>query len=112
MKLSILKTVFLTIALFVTTVVLMTEMVLSQPLPLEIAQVPVEGSVSDNPVPQATPTPTMSPSVQPQLSQPSPLPSATGQPQPTASTKLKPPKPSGPYDMEAIKAFNRALYGS
>ena len=110
MKLSILKTVFLAIVLFFTTALFITEIALSQPLQLELAQVPVGTPIPNSPAPQPTPIP--SPSEQPPVLQPSPLPSATGQPQPPASDRAKPPKPAGPYDMEAIKAFNRALYGS
>jgi hypothetical protein len=63
--------------------------------------------------PSATPQPSTTPAppkpTAPSADQPAPQPSKA----PVVST-TKPPKEksSGPYDMEAMKAFNRALYGS
>jgi hypothetical protein len=65
------------------------------------------------PQPTASPQPPKAPAT------PQPPAPAANQPTPQATTppiaaKPKPPKEksSGPYDMEAMKAFNRALYGS
>jgi hypothetical protein len=68
------------------------------------AQVP-SPSATPEPQKQASPPPLNTPVANQPTPQPSQAPSAA---------KSKPPKeqPSGPYDMEAMKAFNRALYGS
>jgi hypothetical protein len=68
------------------------------------AQVPTP-SATPQPKKQASPPPLNAPTA----NQPTPQPS-----QAPVVAKPKPPKeqPSGPYDMEAMKAFNRALYGS
>lgn len=63
------------------------------------------------PQPAASPQPlkASAPPQPPAANQPTPQPST-----PPIAAKPKPPKEesSGPYDMEAMKAFNRALYGS
>jgi hypothetical protein len=65
------------------------------------------------PQPSATPKPLKAPAqlqpTPPAANQPTPQPS-----QAPVAAQPKPPKEqsSGPYDMEAMKAFNRALYGS
>jgi hypothetical protein len=65
------------------------------------------------PQPTASPQPPKAPETPqapaPTANQPTPQPAT-----PPIAAKPKPPKEksSGPYDMEAMKAFNRALYGS
>jgi hypothetical protein len=62
---------------------------------------------SSTPQPVTTPTPPAP--TAPSANQPTPQPSKA-----PVAAKPNPPKEqsSGPYDMEAMKAFNRALYGS
>jgi hypothetical protein len=71
---------------------------------LLFAQVPQPTASPQPPKAPATPQPPT-----PTANQPTPQPAA-----PPIAAKPKPPKEksSGPYDMEAMKAFNRALYGS
>ncbi len=123
-KLSMLKTLFLGILIWIASTLLVANVALSNPSPermLLIAQTPV----TENPLKETQPV---------ELTNPE----ETSSPE-TANTTLKntstenkkviqPPEneeslpkvtpdseqsqSSGPYDMEAIQAFNRALYGS
>jgi hypothetical protein len=77
------------------------------------------GQAQASPLFAQVPQPSATPEPQKQASPPQGNTPAANQPTPQPSqapvaTQPKPPKeqPSGPYDMEAMKAFNRALYGS
>jgi hypothetical protein len=79
----------------------------------------VMGKAQASPLFAQVPQPSKTPQPQKQASPPPLNAPAANQPTPKASqapvaAQPKPPKeqPSGPYDMEAMKAFNRALYGS
>lgn len=120
MKTFILKVLCLTLVLFASTTGLLTEAALSQPLVNKIAiaaQVPVA-----SPSPEETPS---SETTTPQSSASSQAKSKTAnsdrQPanrQSVESERAKqepdktPSVPAGPYDMQRIQQFNRALYGS
>jgi hypothetical protein len=68
---------------------------------------------AQTPQPSATPQPIKIPTPPTPVTPPAKKPTAQPTKAPVAA-KANPPKEqsSGPYDMEAIKAFNRALYGS
>jgi hypothetical protein len=81
----------------------------------------VMGKAQANPLFAQVPQPSATPQSQKQVSPPPLNTPVANQPTPQpsqapAAAQPKPPKEqsqsSGPYDMEAMKAFNRALYGS
>jgi hypothetical protein len=80
----------------------------AQATPL-FAQVPQPTASPQPPKAPETPQASAPTANQPTANQPTPQPAT-----PPIAAKPKPPKEksSGPYDMEAMKAFNRALYGS
>jgi hypothetical protein len=77
------------------------------------------GQAQASPLFAQVPQPSVTPEPQKEALPPQPNAPAPNQPTPQPSqapvaAQPKPPQeqPSGPYDMEAMKAFNRALYGS
>jgi hypothetical protein len=64
-----------------------------------------------NPSPEPQPAPVVTPQRQPQA-QPTAQPSPAPQPTPAAKATPTLPPDDDPYGIEAMKAFNRALYGS
>lgn len=120
MKTSVLKVLSLTLLLFITTTGLITEVAFSTPLfhgMLVTAQAPVTASSlletpsSETTTPQASESSKSKVEAANSTKQP-----AESKPVDSERVKSKPdktPSPSaGPYDMERIKQFNRALYGS
>ena len=120
MKISVLKVLSLTLVLFITATGLITEVALSTPLfhgMLVTAQAPVTtSSLLETPSSETT-TPQASESSKSKAeaanSTQQPTDSKSVDSERAKSTPDKKPSPSaGPYDMERIKQFNRALYGS
>jgi hypothetical protein len=120
MKTSVLKVLCLTLVLFITATGLITEVAFSTPLfhgMLVTDQAPVTASSLEETPSSETTTPQASESSKSKVEaanstkQP-----AESKPVDSERVKSKPdkkPSPSaGPYDMERIKQFNRALYGS
>lgn len=120
MKTSVLKVLCLTLVLFITATGLITEVAFSTPLfhgMLVTAQAPVtkssllETPSSETTTPQASESSKSKVEAANSTKQP-----AESKPVDSERVKSKPdkkPSPSaGPYDMERIKQFNRALYGS
>ncbi|HEY9609147.1 hypothetical protein [Allocoleopsis sp.] len=124
MKLSMLKTLLLGIFLCIASTLLTANTALSNPLPQQvrfIAQTPVgEPKIEEvQPVEPAKPQESSSPEAGNSTTKNTSKDSETANQQGTnqespseAASKSKASQPAGPYDMEAIKAFNRALYGS
>ena len=120
MKTLVLKVLCLTLVLFITATGLVTNVALSTPFShsvLVTAQAPVT-----SPSLEETPT---SETTTPQASESSKLKgeAANSTKQPAGSKRIDserakstpdktPSRSAGPYDMERIKQFNRALYGS
>lgn len=108
-----LKTLFLSVLLFITSVLIFNPL-LGVPLPQALALIaptPVVVAQAAQPSPQDT---------QPEPENANPLSNDDNrakQPETEESSARttadrQPTESAGPYDMEAIKAFNRALYGS
>lgn len=120
MKRSVLKVLCLTLVLFITATNFLTEVALSIPLSARLlvtAQSPVTSpSLKETPslktaAPQASESSTSKGKVENSTEQPRDR--KTVDSERVKSTPDKTPSPSaGPYDMERIKQFNRALYGS
>jgi hypothetical protein len=123
MKLSLLKTLFLGILLLIASTVLLANTALSSPSSQQMllfAQAPTEPQIeeiqpleppllqeSSSPETESTPTKTTSTDSQTTTEQ------GASEKSPSETTSDSDRSQSaGPYDMEAIKAFNRALYGS
>jgi hypothetical protein len=116
MKLSILKTLLISILLFIAPTELFTNTALSSPSPQSmgfIAQTPgIEPQIekNQNPQPPETTNATVkntSKNSETLNQQPTKEASPSG-----ATAQRNPSESAGPYDMEMIKAFNRGLYGS
>jgi hypothetical protein len=116
-----LKIIFLAAFLFFTSILLVPNAALSSPL-LHGTFISVQTSVTSPPS-EATPsskpaTPQASESSQTErkrtpLDSIAPAPEVESKEVPTSSKSSNTQSESGgPYDMESIKAFNRALYGS
>jgi hypothetical protein len=120
MKTFILKVLCLTLILFTSATGLLTEAALSTPLVHKIAiaaQAPVTSSSPEERLSNETTTPQSSASSEAKSK------TANSDRQPADSQSVKsertkqvpdktPSVPAGPYDMQRIKQFNRALYGS
>ena len=119
-----LKTLLLGILLCIASTLLSANTALSNPLPEQIqfiAQTPVgEAKIEEaQPVEPAQPQESSSPETRNSATKNTSKDSETANRQGTnkespsgATPESKPSQSAGPYDMEAIKAFNRALYGS
>lgn len=120
MKTSVLKVLCLTLVLLITATGLVTEVVLSIPLSHEIL-VTAQAAVT-NPLLEETPSlETAIPQASESSKSKGTAENITKQPadsKPRDSERVKsaldktPSLSAGPYDMERIKQFNRALYGS
>ena len=119
-----LKTLFLGILLFIASTLLVANVALSSPSPeriLFIAQTPVtEHHLEEiQPVEPTNPEESSSSETGNTATNNTSRDSKTANQQPATEESLpevnldsEKSESSGPYDMEAIKAFNRALYGS
>ena len=119
MKTSILKTFLLTVVLFITSI-LVISMALSNPL-LRGSQFIAETTLTSQPSAEMpsketaniTPSEPSKAKVEVTESTQQSTQSKAGElTQKASQTQETPSESGGPYDMEAIKAFNRALYGS
>lgn len=120
MKTSILRVLFLTVVLFITSTLVITDIALSSvllrgsPLLAETtltsqpsAEMPSKETANIDPSePLETKVKVTKSTQESTQSKAGELTQKASQPQETPSES------GGPYDMEAIKAFNRALYGS
>ncbi len=120
MKTFILKILCLTIVLFASATGLLTEAALSKPLVNNIAiaaQVPVTSPSPEETPSKETTTPQSSASSEAKgktaNSDRQPADSQSVESERTQQEPDKTPSvPAGPYDMQRIQQFNRALYGS
>lgn len=120
MKTSVLKVLCLTLVLFITVTGLVTDVALGNPLSHEIlvtAQAPaINPSLEETPslekaIPQASESSKSKGTAENSTKQPADIKPRDSERVKSALDKT--PSPSaGPYDMERIKQFNRALYGS
>ena len=120
MKTSILRVFFLTLVLFITSTLLISDIALSSPL-LSGSQFLAETTLTSQPsaempskeTAKINPSEPLEAKVEvPESTQQSTQSQAGELTQKAAKPQETPSESGGPYDMEAIKAFNRALYGS
>lgn len=120
MKTSILRVFFLTLVLFITSTLLISDIAFSSPL-ISGSQFLAETTLTNQPSPEmrSKETVNIAPSAPletkvevTESTQESTQSKADELTQKAAQPQATPSESGGPYDMEAIKAFNRALYGS
>ncbi|GET40078.1 hypothetical protein [Microseira wollei] len=120
MKTSILRVFLLTVVLFITSMLVISDMALSNPL-WRGSQFIAETTLTSQPSAEVlsqetaniTPSEPSKAKVEVTESTQQSTQSKAGELTQKASQPQETPSESGgPYDMEAIKAFNRALYGS
>ncbi len=119
MKRSVLKVLCLTLVLFIIATNFLTEVALSIPLSdrlLVTARSPVTSPSLETPsletaAPQASESSTSKGKVENSTEQPRDSKTVDSERVKSKSDKTASPS-AGPYDMERIKQFNRALYGS
>lgn len=120
MKTSILRVLFLTVVLFITSTIVITDIAFSSPL-LRGSQLIAETTLNGQPsaempskeTAKIAPSEPLKTKVEVTKSTQQSTQSQAGElTQKAAKPQETPSESGGPYDMEAIKAFNRALYGS